>query len=250
MHRRTDGPTVGPETRPTRVSRARHLRLTGGLVVLALTAALSVPALAAAPYTVALKLPSTVKKGHAIKITAAGLSSNASSLSVFVSLHPCAKTAKAEAGIATAKIISHGVVHHYSKSASPVAGVAGRHYACAYLTAVPPAKLTYARASKAYIVVAPAPPKISLVVTPGTEECSAVSFNVKVSDSSLLRNVNVDLGYGFAYNVTPDTYDYQELYQEGYPGGSSWTATVKATDANGLVTTVSKPFTAPACPSS
>jgi hypothetical protein len=220
----------------------------GGLVVLALTALLSVPALAAAPYTVALKLPNTVKKGHAIKITANGLSSNAAKLSVFVAVHPCAKTAKAETPLGTSKIINHGVVHHYSKSASPVASVAGKHYACAYLTSSS-GKLTYAHASKVYTVLAPAPPSVSLVVTPGSDECTAVSFNVKISDQAILKNVDVNLGYGYVYNVSPDSFSYEQLYQEAYPGGSSWTATVTATDANGLKTTVSKSFTAPSCPS-
>lgn len=227
-------------------SRTPRLKLIGGLVALATTIALSASALAATPYSVALKLPGTVKEGKKIKLTAAGQSSNDSKLSVFVSTHACAKTAKAETTLASSKVVSGGVVHHFSKSASPVAKAAGEYFACAYLTSSS-GKSTYAHASKKYEVLAPKPPSISLVVTPGNIECSAVSFNLKVSDEAILRDVNVNLGDGFVYDVHPNTYTYEELYQEGYPSSSSWTATATATDANGLKSTVSKTFTAPPC---
>ena len=52
--------------------------------------------------------------------------------------------------------MSHVVVHNYAKVRSFLAETLGRHYACAYLTAVPPApplSTQYARSSASYKLV-------------------------------------------------------------------------------------------------
>jgi hypothetical protein len=229
-------------------STGRKRRAIAALVVLTAAGALAGQALASGAYRVHLSVPGTVNKGHTFTVTAAGAASNASRLTVFLATHKCKKSAKAEATVGT-KIISHRVVHTYSKSATKTASVPGKHYACAYLSSVPPAKLTYARASKAYTVVAPSSPTVSLVVTPTTVPCTAVYFTVKAADPQGLADVHVNLGDGVVFDEPQDGADsYQQLYQQGYPSGFSSTATVTATSVHGQVASVSKPFTAPPCP--
>jgi len=134
-------------------------RILAAAAVLAVGGALSGQALASAPYTVHVNVvPSTVTKSHVFKVTATGRSSNASILTVFIDPHVCALAAKVEAARPKAvKIISHMVVHLYTKSRLGTAKVLGTHHVCAYLTAVPPQpplSLQYARAAALYRVVA------------------------------------------------------------------------------------------------
>ena len=136
-------------------------RLIAGATVLAVGGAVSGQALALSPYTVHVSVvPSVVTKSHDFRITAAGRSSNASILTVFIDPHKCALTAKVEVTRPKAvKIISQTVVHHYTKTRVGTATVVGAHHVCAYLTAVPPQPsllLQYARATAPYTVV-PAP---------------------------------------------------------------------------------------------
>ena len=101
-------------------------------------------------------MPNTLPKLAHFRVTASGHSSNASQLTVFLDNRACATTAREETSHPRAvKIISTVVVHVYSKARTLLARVVGGHYACAYLTAVPPQpplSLQYARASAPYKV--------------------------------------------------------------------------------------------------
>jgi hypothetical protein len=221
-------------------------RAIAALVALTVAGALAGQALASGAYSVHLSVPSKVDKGDKFTVTSAGAASNAAGLTVFLATHKCKKSAKAEAAVGT-KIISDRVVHTYSKSATKTASVPGKHFACAYLSSVPPATLTYARASKAYtVVVVPTLPTVSLVVTAPTQCGTAVYFNVTAADPQGLSDVHLNFGDGNVYDVPQDGADsYQYLWQPNYPNGGSFTATVTATSVHGQVATVSKPFTAP-----
>lgn len=226
-------------------STGRKRRAIAALVVLTVAGALAGQALASGAYSVHLSVPSKVDKGDKFTVTAAGVASNAAHLTVFLATHKCKKSAKAEGAVGT-KIISGRGIHTYSKSATKAASVPGKYFACAYLSSVPPAALTYARASKAYTVVVPALPTVSLVVTAPTQCGTAVYFNVTAADPQGLSDVRLDFGDGNVYDVPQDGADsYQYLWQPNYPNGGSFTATVTATSVHGQVASVSKPFTAP-----
>lgn len=132
-------------------------RLTAGVAALALAGIVSSGALAAAPYTVKVTaVPSVVPKLGHVTLTASGLSSNASRLTVFIDPHSCAITAKAENLRPKAvKTISHVVVHKYTRTRLITTKVQGVRFVCAYLTAVapsPPLSLQYAVAGTRYVV--------------------------------------------------------------------------------------------------
>ena len=133
-----------------------HPRMIAGVSALALALALSGVALAGGPpYTVKVKVvPSAVPLPGTFKVTASGLSDNTSQLKVFLNrTHPCALTAAGDAAIPGDVLeINKRVVHLYSKSRTFTAPHAGRHYACAYLTALPPAMLLRAHSGAAYTV--------------------------------------------------------------------------------------------------
>ena len=129
-------------------------RLVAVATALAATGALSGAALAAAPYTLKLEVPSIVSVFQAFKVKASGTSSNLSHLTVFLASKPCAASSQAEAALSSHLIISKDVVHSYAKSKTVVASSPGTYRACGYLTATAPAKNARAHASKAYAALA------------------------------------------------------------------------------------------------
>ena len=126
-------------------------KLIAGVTAAALAAGAGAASAGSPPYVVHLTVPSTVVKGSQFAIVAHGLSSNASRLTVFVAHGSCALTSKKEALTGTLIIHKH-VVNSFSYSYAHVAMNLGTHRACAYLTAVPPYSITYARASKSWTV--------------------------------------------------------------------------------------------------
>jgi hypothetical protein len=124
----------------------RHLL--SAAAAIAASGALCAAALAATPYSVKLKVPTSVKPGHSFKVTASGTSASTSRLTVFLS-KSCASTAKAESGSAKA-IINKNVTHSYTTSKKATAsGKTGTYHACAYLTT---GSTTRAHASAKYFV--------------------------------------------------------------------------------------------------
>jgi len=131
---------------------SRRARLSAGVVPLVL--ACGGVALAFSPYTVHVKVPSSIKKGTQYKVTAKGESANLSILTVYLAGKPCAANASREQGVSGAKrIIKADVVNKYSKSATEKAKVLGTHHACAYLTGTPPQSLPRAHSFATYSVV-------------------------------------------------------------------------------------------------
>jgi hypothetical protein len=126
-------------------------KLIAGVAALALAAGVGTASAGSRPYVVHLTVPSTVVKGSQFAIVAHGVSSNAARLTVFVAHNSCALTAKKEALTGTLIIHKH-VVNSFSYSYAHVATKVGTHRACAYLTAVLPYSITYARASKSWTV--------------------------------------------------------------------------------------------------
>jgi hypothetical protein len=102
-------------------------------------------------YTVKLKVPASVVQSHLFTVTAYGLSSNLSHLTVFLTNGACANSAHQAKVLGGHEIISANVVHRYSKSHTAQAKFPGMHAACAYLTSVSPtAAITYVRAKALY----------------------------------------------------------------------------------------------------
>jgi hypothetical protein len=132
--------------------RRRGLMAVVGAVVLA--GGVSASALAMNPYTVHIKVPSTVKHGSNFKATFYGESANTSDLRVFHDDQACAATPSREAGHPhAALIVNKDVTNAYSVTKTGSATTLGKHYLCAYLLALPPAKLLRAHASVAYSTV-------------------------------------------------------------------------------------------------
>jgi hypothetical protein len=133
-------------------TRTRGLMAVLGAVVIAGGA--SATALAMNPYTVHIKVPSTVKHGSSFKATVSGESANTSILRVFHDEQSCAATPAREAAHAhAAQIINKHVTNAYSVTKTGSATTLGKHYLCAYLTALPPAHLLRAHAFVAYKTV-------------------------------------------------------------------------------------------------
>jgi hypothetical protein len=83
-----------------------------------------------------------------------GESANLSRLTVFLDSTACAPTASREHAKPTAKlIISKNVVNKYTKSATLMAKVLGKHHACGYLTGTPPESLPRAHSFATYKVM-------------------------------------------------------------------------------------------------
>ncbi len=138
----------------SRAAQKHCARLTATLAVIGLVLTSSGVAIAMAPYTVSLKVPSVVKRGHQLKVTASGESANLSRLTVFLAGKACAASAAHEHGVSGAKlIINKQVVNAYSKSAVVTAKVLGKRHACAYLTGLPPQSLPRAHAFASYTVI-------------------------------------------------------------------------------------------------
>jgi hypothetical protein len=132
-------------------------RATTTSLVLAATLAASLAssgvAPAAAPYTVKLKVPRYVNVGQSFKVKATGSSSSRSRLAVFLARKPCATGAAAEAKRAVGTLISKNVLHAYTGSKA-VHARSGTYDVCAYLTSAGHSKVTHARATATYYVLA------------------------------------------------------------------------------------------------
>jgi hypothetical protein len=132
---------------------AGRYRLIGVTALLALSGVPSAVAMAGPAYTVKVKVPASVVQSHLFTVTAHGLSSNLSHLTVFLTDGSCASTAHRAKVLGGLEIISANVVHHYSKSITRKAKFVGMHAACAYLTSVSPtAAITYARTKAIYTI--------------------------------------------------------------------------------------------------
>jgi hypothetical protein len=124
---------------------------------LAMACAWSGAALAGSAYTVAVKVgPAQVQLHGTSTVTANGHSSNLSRLEVFLNKSSaCKPTAAGDAAVATdLLLINTTVVHGYVRTKVFTAANLGNHFACAYLTSVPPPTPTLlrARASASYVV--------------------------------------------------------------------------------------------------
>jgi hypothetical protein len=139
-----------------RVLKVSHPRVTAVVAVLGLALAFSSAASAGGPpYTVKVKVvPSTVRLTKTFKVIASGRSANASRLIVFLNrVRKCALTVAGDAAIPSNHLlVKTGVVHLYSDATTVKTLIAGKHYVCAYLTALPPSTLLRARAGAAYKV--------------------------------------------------------------------------------------------------
>jgi hypothetical protein len=114
-------------------------------------------ALAISPYTVAVRVvPNHVQLQGVFNVTASGHSANLSRLKVFLNKSvPCRPTAFGDATVASdVLLINTTVVHGYVKTKAFTAVNLGNHFACAYLTSVPPPTKTLlrARASAPYAI--------------------------------------------------------------------------------------------------
>ena len=111
-------------------------------------------AFAMSPYSVHVKVPSTVKHGSSFKATVYGESANTSALRVFHDDQSCASTASGEkAHPHAAIIINKDVTNAYSVTKTGAATMLGKHYICAYLLALPPATLLRAHAFVSYTTI-------------------------------------------------------------------------------------------------
>lgn len=107
--------------------------LFGGVAAIGLACAFGGVALAAAQYSVKLSVP-TLVQGAQFKVKATGVAKNTSRLTVFIA-SKCAANPKAEASVQSVRqIVSKNVVRSFSASKTTVAGAAGSHRVCAYLT--------------------------------------------------------------------------------------------------------------------
>jgi hypothetical protein len=165
-----------------------------GLLTLVLTGALvSGAALAAASYTVHLKVPGTVQKGKRFTVKATGKSANRSRLTVFVDTKACAGTAAAEGTHPkSSKIITHNVVGDYTETGTVAANGVGRHHACAYLNA-PPSSPTRASVSASYTVVSNT---VSTTTTTTTTTTTPTTSDVNACTLLTLAQVTELLGNG------------------------------------------------------
>lgn len=112
---------------------------------------------AALPYRVAVSVaPNQLQLQSVFKVTVSGNSANLSKLKVFLNKSvACKPTAAGDSAVAgDVLVISTNVVHAYVRTKSFTAASTGNHFACAYLTSVPPPSPTMfrARASAAYVI--------------------------------------------------------------------------------------------------
>ncbi len=122
-----------------------------GLIALAISGASTGAAVALPPYTVHIKVPSTVKKGQQFDLKVSGNSANTSVLRVFLANRACAIRASREALRPHAKtIILKQVTGLYTVTKSPRSLTSGTHYVCAYLTGLPPQSFPRAHASATF----------------------------------------------------------------------------------------------------
>jgi hypothetical protein len=138
---------------PARRSMGRYRLIGVTTAMLVVCGMQSGVALAGPSYTVKVKVPASVVKSHRFTVTAYGVSSNLSHLTVFLTDGGCGSSAHREKVLGGLAIISANVVNHYSKSATRKAKFVGMHAACAYLTSVSPtAVITYAHAKALYTI--------------------------------------------------------------------------------------------------
>lgn len=121
--------------------------------VLAVIAASSAGALAVAPYTVKLKVPSFLDVGQTFHVKATGTARTISLLTVFIASKRCAPTLAAETQRSSHMIISSNVLHAYTRSKAVLAKE-GTHDACGYLTPTAHRSITRAHAAATYYVLA------------------------------------------------------------------------------------------------
>jgi hypothetical protein len=122
------------------------------MAAIAVAGVTSPAALAMAPYSVHVKVPSFVKKGTSFTLTVYGNSANLSLLRVFHDNKACGSTVPQESSHPHAVLwFKKQVVNSYSVTPSYVAGATGQHYLCTYLTSVPPPSPGMLRAEQAAV---------------------------------------------------------------------------------------------------
>jgi hypothetical protein len=191
--------------------RARRFGL--GLLALVLTGALvSGAALAAASFTVHLKVPGTVQEGKRFAVKATGKSATLSRLTVFVDTEACAGTAAAEGTHPkSSKIITHKVVGDYTETGTVAANGVGHHHACAYLNA-PTSSPTRASASASYTVAS------NVVSTPTTTTTTTTTTTSDVNACTLLTLAQATQLLGNGESAAPG----QPLALQGIDNSCSW----------------------------
>jgi hypothetical protein len=138
----------------TRRLRRRTRGLLTFMVALALAGAATATAVAMSPYTVHVKVPSTVKLSSSFSAMVYGESANTSALKVFHDTQSCAATpTREQAHPHATTIINKDVTNAYSVTWTGKATVLGKHYICAYLLALPPAALLRGHAFASYTTV-------------------------------------------------------------------------------------------------
>jgi len=205
----------------------RTTRLGAGLAAFALAILLGPgTALASAPYSVHLTVPSSVNKGARIMVKATGSARERSRLTVFLDTGNCASSAAAESGHPhSSRIINLGVAHGFAKSHTLTANGLGKQYACAYLNA--PASRTRARARASFTVVGastpppPPPPNVNACTLLSTAEATQVTGNGATAAAG--TNPNGDDTTCNWYPTNPSNGDLQVelIYFTSEPAGSA-----------------------------
>jgi hypothetical protein len=121
--------------------------------VLAGIASFSAGALAAAPYSVKLNVPSFLEAGQTFHLKATGIARTPSRLTVFITSKRCASRLATETKRSSHVIIRSDVLHAYTRSKAVLARE-GTHDVCAYLTPTCHGSTTRAHAAVTYYVLA------------------------------------------------------------------------------------------------
>jgi len=138
-----------------RVQKVGHRTAIAAAIAAIVAVAWSASALALPAYSVHVNVvPSTLPVNMTFTVTAHGNSSNTSLLKVLLNRKSgCAHTAAQDAAHPGDSLkIDTMVTGAYSRSKTFTAKQGGRHWACAYLTSLPPSHFLRARADMAYLV--------------------------------------------------------------------------------------------------
>lgn len=102
--------------------------------------------------------------------------------------------------------------------------------------------------SRTITIAALTPPAITeFAVTPGST-CTTTYFNVNVNDAYGIQTLTLDYGDGDGITEQGSgDLNYQNLFGEGYATAGMYTATLTATDVNGLTSTAQQPVTITGC---
>jgi hypothetical protein len=126
-----------------------------GITTLAAVGFMCGSGLAMSPYTVHIKLPSTIAERQSFLWQVAGHSAQASQLTVFTDHRPCATTSAREQARPRTAFSVDNVTGPYVLRGNTLHGPSkpGKYYYCAYLTGPAPQFVARVRAQASYTVV-------------------------------------------------------------------------------------------------